>query len=84
LALYRILNRSGDGFKISKKARSFVGHDTDDLVFLLFVTIAVDVSPQCHKKIPLSVGSGIMRLGRAHWAGAAAIRLKTSVLLKTL
>jgi hypothetical protein len=28
LALCRILDRSGDGFKISKKALSFVGHNT--------------------------------------------------------
>ena len=76
LALCRILDGSGDGFKISKKALSFVGHDTNGSVFLLFATIAVDVSPQCHEKKSrfLWLGSGIMRLGRAHWAGAAAIR----------
>jgi hypothetical protein len=82
--LCRILDRSGDGFKISKKALSFLGHDTDGPVFLLFATITADMSPQYHKKIPLPVGSGIMRLGRAHWAGAAAIRLKTSALLMVL
>jgi hypothetical protein len=33
-ALCRILDRSGDGFKISQKARSFVGHDMDGPFFL--------------------------------------------------
>src|SRR5918995_5331419 len=55
-ALCRILDRSGDGFKISKKALSFVSHDTDGSVFLLFATIAVDVSPQCHEKNPAFSG----------------------------
>jgi hypothetical protein len=57
-AFCRILDRSGDGFKISKKALSFVGHDTNGSVFLLFATIAVDVSPQCHEKNPAFSGWG--------------------------
>jgi hypothetical protein len=84
-ALCRILDRSGDGFKISKKALSFVVHDTDGPIRRLFATIAVNVSPQCHKKIPPSpVGSGIVRFGRVHWASRRRNLAEINVTLTAL
>jgi hypothetical protein len=51
----------------------------------LFATIAVNVSPQCHKKIPPSpVGSGIVRFGRVHWASRRRNLAEINVTLTAL
>src|ERR671910_3226323 len=74
LALDRILDRSGYRFKISKKALSFVGHDTSAGKFSPHHKGKTGAINQKFINILSAEGrvSGIIGSERVHWAGAGA------------
>jgi hypothetical protein len=79
-ALCRILDTSGDGFKIRKKALFVVVHGhISRKVFNYVKRKGESVQPYCHRNFPPRErwGSRIVDFSRVDWAGAAAILLKS-------